>query len=335
MTRWYITSFRRQTGLTLVELMVALAIGSFLIIGAVQIYNQSRQAFIVNESVARVQETAQFAMDTIEADLRMASNWGLNSRGLAVEGRSVTANPNPLGLPAPAECGADWALNLALPVDGDNNAYGLLCAATGGAQANSDVVTIRRASVNPVPVDATRLQLQSTRIQGRLFNDAVVPADFTPVTIDPITGAPSSTTHNLMVNSYYVSPTSELIPGVPTLRRHVLTTRNGAPFIEDQEVAPGVENIQLQLGIDVDRDNTVDRYVNPGDPIYDPFSAGYLPGARVLTARIWLLVRGVTPEFGIQDTRNYQPGDVALGTPNDGFRRMQVSKTILLRNQRI
>ena len=335
MTRWYITSFRRQTGLTLVELMVALAIGSFLIIGAVQIYNQSRQAFIVNESVARVQETAQFAMDTIEADLRMASNWGRNSRSLTVEGRSLAGDPNPLGLAAPADCGADWALDLAQPVDGDNNAYGLLCAATGGAQGNSDVVTVRRASVNPVPIEAGRLQLQTTRIQGRLFDNGVVPADFDPVTIDPITGAPSSTTHNLMVNSYYVSPTSELIPGVPTLRRHVLTVRNGAPVIDDQEVAPGVENIQLQLGIDVDEDNTVDRYVNPGDPIYDPAAAGYVPGARVLTARIWLLVRGVTPEFGIQDTRNYQPGDVALGTPNDGFRRMQVSKTILLRNQRI
>ena len=40
--------FRHQAGLTLVELMVALAIGSFLIIGAVQIYTQSRQAFVVN-----------------------------------------------------------------------------------------------------------------------------------------------------------------------------------------------------------------------------------------------------------------------------------------------
>ena len=64
-----------QTGLTLVELLVALAIGSFLIIGAVQLYNQSRQAFIINESIARVQETAQFAMDTIEADLRMSGSW--------------------------------------------------------------------------------------------------------------------------------------------------------------------------------------------------------------------------------------------------------------------
>ncbi len=59
----------QQSGMTLVELMVALAIGSFLIIGTVQVYNQSRQAFVINESIARVQETAQFAMDTVEADL--------------------------------------------------------------------------------------------------------------------------------------------------------------------------------------------------------------------------------------------------------------------------
>jgi type IV pilus assembly protein PilW len=326
---------RRQSGITLVELMVALAIGSFLIMGAVQIFNQSRQAFVVNESIARVQETAHFAMDTIEADLRMASNWGRNSRGLAVEGRSLVgdANPNGLTVPVPT-CGDDWAFDLARPIDGSDNAYSLICGANGGAQANSDVVTIRRASVQPVPLEAGRLQLQSTRIQGELFEVGAVPSAFLPLTNNPITGAPSSATHNLMVNSYYVSPTSALIPGVPTLRRKTLTVRNGAPFIEDQEVAPGVENIQLQLGIDLDEDNTVDRYVNPGDDVYNPAAAGYVPGARVMTARIWILVRGVTTEFGLQDGRNYQPANANIGQVNDSFRRLQVSKTILLRNAR-
>ena len=61
---------RHQTGLTLVELMVALAIGSFLMVGAIQIYNQSRQAFVINESIARVQETAQFAMEIGRASCR-------------------------------------------------------------------------------------------------------------------------------------------------------------------------------------------------------------------------------------------------------------------------
>jgi type IV pilus assembly protein PilW len=108
----------------------------------------------------------------------------------------------------------------------------------------------------------------------------------------------------------------------------------GAPTIVDQEVAPGVENMQLQFGIDVDQDNTVDRYVNPGDAILDPLDAAFIPGARVLTARIWLVVRGISPEVGIQDLRDYEPGDIDLGVYTDAFRRMQVSKTILLRNAR-
>ena len=98
----------RQQGITLVELMVALAIGSFLMIGAVQIYNQSRQAFVVNESIARVQETAQFAMDIIEADVRMASNWGRTSRSLNIVGRSVGGDDNPQNLDVPTDCGEAW-----------------------------------------------------------------------------------------------------------------------------------------------------------------------------------------------------------------------------------
>ena len=53
-----------------------------------------------------------------------------------------------------------------------------------------------------------------------------------------------------------------------------------------------------------------------------------------MTARIWMVVRGITIEPGVQDGRDYEPGDVDLGVQNDSFRRMQVSKTILLRNAR-
>jgi type IV pilus assembly protein PilW len=305
-------TMRHQSGMTMVELLVALAIGSFLMIGAVQVYNQSRQAFVINESIARVQETAQFAMDTVEADLRMASNWGRNSRGTSITGRYDVTDADPLGLVPPATCGADWVLDLAQPLVGSNNAYALPCPAERGAQPNSDVFTTRRATVAVSPLEAGRLQIQSTRIQGQLFNDGAIPAGFDALT---------SETHNLLVNSYYVSANSELIPGVPTLRRKTLMGGAGGATIEDQEVAPGVENIQLQLGVDVDEDNTVDRYVNPGDPIFIPGSATYIPTSRVMTARVWMVVRGITPEVGIVDTANYQPGDVNLGTYGDNFRR--------------
>jgi type IV pilus assembly protein PilW len=317
---------KASAGVTLVELMVALAIGSFLIIGAVQVYNQSRQAFVINESIARVQETAQFAMDTIEADMRMASNWGRSSRGDSIEGRSIPGgDANPLGLGAPATCGQEWALDLTRPIVGSNNAYGLTCPPAAAAQALSDTVTIRRATVDPQPPTNGRLQVQTTRIQGELFDDGAVPASFDPVT---------SATHNLLVNSYYVATSSPLVGAVPTLRRKSLSMNAAGPTVVDEEVAPGVENLQIQLGVDVNRDNTIDRYVNPDDNILNPAHADFIPGARVMTARIWLVVRSIDREPGIIHTRANTPGDVDLGIPPNDFRRLQVSKTVLLRNAR-
>ena len=218
---------------------------------------------------------------------------------------------------------------LALPIDGDNNNYLLACPpdplGIGNAQPNSDVLTTRRTTVAVSAPDAGRIQIQSTRIQGQLFADGNVPPAFDPL---------ESETHNLLINSYYVADSSSLIPGVPTLRRKSLVVNGGAPDVDDQEVAPGVENIQLQFGLDVNQDNTVDRYVNPGDPVLDPLAAGFIPGAAVMTVRVWMVVRSISPENGIVDTRDYEPGDVDLGVYNDEFRRMEVSKTILLRNAR-
>lgn len=323
----------RCCGVTLVELLVALAIGSFLVIGAVQVAAQSRHAFRINASIARVQETAQFAMDTIETDLRMASNWGLLSRGDAIAGRAFEKDPDeadPADLEPPTNCGASWALDLMRPVEGTDNSYSLpsaTCAARGdgGAQANSDTLTIRRATVEQVAPEAGRLQIQTTRVSGKLFKDGTAP---------PELDSPMAETHDLLVSTYYVAKSSDLIPGVPTLRRKTLTAISGAPTIVDLEVAPGVENMQLQFGIDVDKDNAVDRYVNPGNAIFDPAEAAYIPEARIITARVWLVVRSVEREAGIVDTRDYRPGNVDLVIPDDSLRRLQVSKTILLRNTR-
>lgn len=318
---------RHDAGVTLIELMVALAIGSFLIIGAVTVATQSRHAFLVNESIAKVQETAQFAIDTIEADLRMASNWGRTSRSDGIDGRATEADADPYGvlMGAAAGCGATWALDLSRPIEGSDS-YTLPCAAERGAQPDSDVVTIRRATVDPQGTLAGRVQIQSTRIQGRLFSDGDVPAGYDAMT---------SATHTLLVNSYYVSADSDLIPGVPTLRRKSLSVSGGAPTIVDLEVAPGVENMQLQFGVDTDQDNDVDRYVNPGAAILDPDDAAYIAAARIMTARIWLVIRSIDPELGlVQPAAGFSPGNEDLGVPDDNYRRLQVSKTILLRNTR-
>ncbi len=71
---------RAQSGVTLIELMVALAIGAFLMIGAITVFMQSRTTFRVTESLSRLQENGRFALDALEPDIRMARYWGLTTR---------------------------------------------------------------------------------------------------------------------------------------------------------------------------------------------------------------------------------------------------------------
>lgn len=67
---------RGARGVTLIELMVALAIGSLLLIGLVQVFAASRAAYSTAEGMARVQENARFAIDYLQRDIRMAGHFG-------------------------------------------------------------------------------------------------------------------------------------------------------------------------------------------------------------------------------------------------------------------
>lgn len=66
----------RQTGVSLIELMVALAIGTLLLLGLVQVFSASRAAYQTSEGMGRVQENARFAMEYLQRDIRMAGHFG-------------------------------------------------------------------------------------------------------------------------------------------------------------------------------------------------------------------------------------------------------------------
>lgn len=68
--------FARHLGVSLIELMVALAIGTVLVLGLVQVFAASRAAYQMSEGMARVQENARFAMDFLQRDIRMAGHFG-------------------------------------------------------------------------------------------------------------------------------------------------------------------------------------------------------------------------------------------------------------------
>ena len=61
-----------QHGFTLIELMIAMLIGVFLMTGVIQIFISAKQAYRLQENLSRLQENGRFAMDMITKDIRMA-----------------------------------------------------------------------------------------------------------------------------------------------------------------------------------------------------------------------------------------------------------------------
>jgi type IV pilus assembly protein PilW len=324
---------RRDAGMTLIELMVAMAIGMFLMIGAVRVFMQGRTTFRITEAVSRLQENGRFVLDTVEPDVRMAHYWGLTARSTKISNRGGPTDPNG---PGDDSCGINWLIDLDNAVAAANNGSPWPWACAGqSVQASSDTLVVRRVAQDMVAAAALQpnaLYIQSGRFQdGQIFvGGAGVPAGFVPAT---------SESHKLVVHGYYVSTTSSLsTPGnlVPSLR---MKTLQDDGRIVDQEVLPGVEDMQVEFGLDTDPFGTanrgsIDRYVNANDPIIDPTSATFNPDAQILAVRIWFRIRAERTENGYTDNTVYQYADQNVGPIGDGYRRTVVSKTIYLRNAR-
>jgi type IV pilus assembly protein PilW len=67
---------RRQAGIGLVEIMVALVVSSLLIGGLIQIFSSNKQAYVLQDEMSRLQENGRFAFHFLMKDLRMAGYFG-------------------------------------------------------------------------------------------------------------------------------------------------------------------------------------------------------------------------------------------------------------------
>jgi|JRYD01.1.fsa_nt_gb type IV pilus assembly protein PilW len=346
----------RQRGIGLIELLVALAIGSVLIVGAVYVYSQSRSSYRVSDATSRLQEDARYALSIIEPDVQLAGYYGFSNSpddfkyitggstaGVVPASRMQAASAALAGLASGfQDCGNNFAVNLVATVEGSNDTYALGCGAqAGGAEANTDTLTIRRASrVAQAAATANRLQLLVSRLSPTnqyMLSDGSLPAS-------PALAADTVQVRDLVVRSYYISADSEgpARAGLPALRVKTLLDDG----FDDEQVMPGVEDLQVQFGIDTgdyDNDGVIDpgldadsngipdaprgiatRYVDP-----DALPVGF----QVVSVRIWLMMRSAQFEAGFVDGRTYDYAGKSV-TPNDGNRRMLVSRTIQLRNAR-
>jgi type IV pilus assembly protein PilW len=244
---------RRCVGLALAELLVALALGTGLVLAAASLHARVLALSATTTRVADAQDALRIGLAVLEHDLLHAGYWGLVPDAIDVTGRADDATP--VSVTVAGDCGVRWSIDLVRPLEAHAGGWPLACAPTGGAAAGSAVLVLRRASALQAVPEAGVLQLQSGRWSGELVADGSAPP-----------AGPEIEVRDLVSRAYYVSPRSTADARRPSLRRKTLQK---GPRVVDEEIVSGIAALHIALGVDEDPEGEAghglpDRYLAPG-----------------------------------------------------------------------
>jgi prepilin-type N-terminal cleavage/methylation domain-containing protein len=347
---------RNQRGLTLVELMIAMAIGVLLLLGVSLLFTQNRQSYRQNEELARIQENARFAIEELSRDLSMAGFFAeIVNGGAVVVHAALPANA--------ADCGpgAAWLydftgglLDGAVRVDdqvagGADAASQFGCIDAGAAvRPGTDVIGVRRTGGVPsfwasLPAGSVAPNCELTLPSGAACQRPVpargvfVRENSTSVVIYHGTAALDASDPQLSIipvpyedweyspRVYYVRDVVEPDGDtVPTLcRQRLNNAAAGNTAFAEECIVPGVEDLQIELGIDTNGDGAANAYVS--NPSADDTR-------RAVSVRLYLLMRAIDVDVGYTDERTYTLGNAPAYSPNDRFHRRVYTTTVAMRN---
>ena len=358
------TQLKKQNGLTLIEVMIAMVIGLLLLSGLASLFIANKRIYKEQESMARLQENARFSMNMLIHDIRMTGYTGcvddLKYVHNHVNGTpsSLLAFDNPL---EGSESGGTWEPSGSTDV-------------TGSILPNSDGITVRYLDDTNLKVQAPYMVTPSADLHLKLGNgllqgEIVGVFDCENVDVFQITNASPSTSGSISHNTGSGSPGNSTKPldkkylgdasivrfisrryyigtgsyGGPSLFREVFAqdkndinnNGNTTEVIEQsQELIQGVENMQILYGEDtVGNDKIADTYVT---------ASNVTNWSNVVSVRIALLFRTIKPNPQIPpDTRVYTllggpaAGGITVGPMNDQYRRRVVTATVQIRNRSI
>lgn len=302
MTKYYT---KNTSGFSLIELMVSMAIGLFLIAGVFTVYLNGRASQEVVDDQLVLLDDARFALETIAYDLRHAGMWGRLNEPEKVDNTLVPTVSN--------ECQVGWATSVTNPVMAynENNPYGATCRTD---YARGDVLEVRYAYGQAVAaIDPNIVYVNSDVNQASYFTGT--------------SPGLATTSFRAVANAYYISSWSETAgDNIPSLHRVSLQS---GPRVVDEVLLPGVEDMQIQFGVDSDGDGVVNSYVNP-DAVTD--------WLNVRSAQVWVVVRSernypdLDTSLPAAEVANIVNAGSVLTFPNDGFRRVVVSTVVQFKN---
>lgn len=350
---------KTQRGFSLVELMIAMVLGLVLMAGVLQVFITSKQTYNLNEEMTWIQENARYAVNFLAEDVRMAGYYGCASRAANVvnvlkdadskwvtdfdkgifgyDGNDASFPTAVFPRPATATLPAGLPKTDVITVHRADLENSLKVT---GHNANSAVIDIKGThDYDPgtilIVTDCSNTAIfQTTGNQSNKVNHnaggSIVPGNCVKGL-----GRPRKCTGNAIGNVYPYKDDAEIMRaigsayyvdvaanGVPSLFRESLNT--GGITTAKEELIQGVENIQIQYGLDTDNDNVPNRYVNANQVTAEQWVSS------VVSARITLLLRSQLALASEPQTFSYMG---ASYTPTDKYVRRVFSTTVKLRNR--
>jgi len=318
--------YRRQSGFTLVEIMVAMLLSLILGVAIVTVFVNNSHSFSQDDNVMRMQDDARFALQQIAFDLSMAGHYAE-----LLSPSAVTPDTN---LTIGMDCGpagvTNWAFQTqavtgeSLSVIGIDNVTsaqvvaGHSCFLADEVAPGTDVVSIKRvAGAEAAALRDGAVYLRTNGTVGLLYRQ-------------PLTGTPAipialpRTEWEYRPAIYYIRQYAyNLGDNIPTLCRKVLG--GAGPSMLTECIATGIENLQLEYGIDTSNDGNPNVYM----------SAPTLADLQdVVSARIYLLARTTDIDVRHTNQKTFSIGNAPNYTPNDSFHRRVYSTTVAIQNIR-
>jgi type IV pilus assembly protein PilW len=310
---------QRSAGITLVEVLIALLLGLFLLAGVLSVFLQSQGSYRAQAALNQINEIGRYAVDTVAEDIRRAGYLGGNTDMDQIRGSLGPSSTK--GACAIAD--NSWGRVISEAIFGLNDTNAGYACIPSADYVRGDILVLRYASpVQVTSFDDNRLYIRSSLFEGRIFAGAQVSESHNVLTTLPLRDS------ELVANAYYIGASDQRCNGtaIPALYRRRLDA-NGRPTAE--EVALGIEQLQVRYGVDADADGAANQY-RDADAVAN--------WEAVVAVRLWLLARAHCPEGGYENTHSFeiadQAGDDAY-EPADNYRRALFSSTVMLRNRRV
>jgi type IV pilus assembly protein PilW len=331
---------RAQGGFSLIELMIAVALGLIILAALTTFFVQTSANRAEMERNTRQIENGRYAIDTVREDLSLAGFYADLAPGVVPTWQVPDACPANIGALGFALAPAYTA---PVPIFG----YPLGDGAPACLQdlvPDNDILVIRRFNTEAVtPAVATTGDASRkwyVQISECAEDDPMVPfavsagsAGAGAFPLRKVTcGATVADLWKLREQVYYLRSCSVCAPsdGIPTLWRAELDPQPDGTIVKHSPLVEGIEAMRVDYGID-----------NTGDGLPDVWSrcdaatpCDATAWSNVTSAKMYIVARNLEQSLGHVDNKTYSLGLWGTyGPMNDAFKRHVYTATVSMPNR--